>query len=305
MKCPNCGGELKANLTYCEFCNSQISSTMKKEQEQMNKAGCPKCGSSNITFSRETLGEVKGKKGSEIVRATVGVCHDCGYTWKTAMEEKKRKTWLWVLGWVFIFPLPLTILLLKKKNMKSSLKYGIIAAAWIVYGIMIATAGNDTPESEEPKMNVEATINVEETKTSKTKDKKEESTPTPKTDGKKEESTPTPEIDDKKEESTPTPKGKTEQEDIKKKIEDAVINPKLKEFLDSYEQFMDEYCEFMEKYDASDLKQLAKYTELLKKYYDFAEKADAYDTDIMTDAESAYYLEVMGRVMLKLSKTVH
>lgn len=37
----------------------------------------------------------------------------------TASQEivapKKRKTWLWVLGWICIFPLPLTILMLRKK----------------------------------------------------------------------------------------------------------------------------------------------------------------------------------------------
>ena len=46
---------------------------------------------------------------------------------------KKKKTWLWVLGWIFIFPVPLTIILLRKKDMNSILKYGIIAVAWIVY----------------------------------------------------------------------------------------------------------------------------------------------------------------------------
>lgn len=300
MKCPNCGGELKSNSTYCEFCNSQISGEMKKEQEQMNKAGCPKCGSSNIQFSRETQGEVKGKKRSEIVRATVGVCNDCGYTWKTAKEEKKGNIWLWVLGWVFIFPLPLTILLLRRKNMKNSLKYGIIAVAWIVYGVIIFSAGKEQPEGDENKTNVETTIKEGKTEEQKPEAKKDEITPTLKVKEKK--ITPTAEA--KKDEITPTPESKSEQKDIKKTIEDVLINPKLKEFLDSYEKFMDEYCEFMEKYDTSDLKQLVKYTELLKKYQEFAEKADAYNTDTMTEAESAYYLEVMGRVLQKMSKTL-
>lgn len=49
---------------------------------------------------------------------------------------KKRKTWLWVLGWIFIFPLPLTLILIKKPDMNKALKYGIIAAAWIMYFII-------------------------------------------------------------------------------------------------------------------------------------------------------------------------
>ena len=55
--------------------------------------------------------------------------------------NNKRKTWLWVLGWLCIFPLPLTILLLRKKEMKAPLKYGIIAVAWILYLIIALAAG--------------------------------------------------------------------------------------------------------------------------------------------------------------------
>lgn len=55
--------------------------------------------------------------------------------------NKGTPTWVWVLGWICIFPLPLTILLLRKKEMKSAVKYGIIAAAWIVY-LIIGLLGN-------------------------------------------------------------------------------------------------------------------------------------------------------------------
>lgn len=144
MKCPNCGAEIVNNSNFCEFCGSSITPQMRKEQEQLNKAGCPKCGSTNISFSREKQGEIKGKRGTAVVRSTVGLCKDCGYTWQTdsgASKAKKRKTWLWVLGWICIFPLPLTILLLRKKNMKPALKYGIIAIAWLIY-IIIGNSGN-------------------------------------------------------------------------------------------------------------------------------------------------------------------
>ncbi len=132
MKCPNCGAEIN-NSKYCEFCGSQITADMQKEQELLNKSACPKCGSTNIKFAREKIGESKGKRGTQIIRTTTGVCNDCGYTWQTQDAPKKKKTWLWVLGWIFIFPVPLTIILLRKKDMNSILKYGIIAVAWIVY----------------------------------------------------------------------------------------------------------------------------------------------------------------------------
>lgn len=147
MKCPNCGGEIEPGNNFCGSCGSQISLEMKKEQEQLNKAGCPKCGSSNVTFNREKNGEFKGKNGTAIIRSTVGFCKDCGYTWQTTEQKKKRKTWLWVLGWIFIFPLPLTLILLKKKDMKPILKYGIIAIAWILY-LLIAFSGRSNPPQE-------------------------------------------------------------------------------------------------------------------------------------------------------------
>ena len=154
MKCPNCGAEIKNNSKFCEFCGSAISTEMRREQEQLNKAGCPRCGSSNITFNREKQGEVKGKRGTAVVRSTVGVCKDCGCTWQADSDNKapkKRRTWLWVLGWICVFPVPLTILMLRKKSMKPAIKYGIIIVAWLIY-IMIAISGNSenttTPASD-------------------------------------------------------------------------------------------------------------------------------------------------------------
>lgn len=144
MKCQNCGAEIDPRSTTCSYCGSSISYEMRREQEQVNKQGCPKCGSSNISFSREKQGDYKGKKGTTVVRSTVGVCKDCGYTWyvEGSSTPKKAPVWLWVLGWVFIFPLPLTILLLRKKDMNPKLKYGIIAAAWVIYLIIGIAGGN-------------------------------------------------------------------------------------------------------------------------------------------------------------------
>ena len=168
MKCPNCGAEIKINSKYCEFCGSAVSAQMRREQEQLNKAGCPRCGSTNITFSREKQGEVKSKRGTAVVRSTVGVCKDCGCTWHTDSGNevpKRRKTWLWVLGWICIFPLPLTILMLRKKNMKPAVKYGIIVIAWLIY-IMIAVSGNSdsttTPTSDnQPVQNTVISVATE------------------------------------------------------------------------------------------------------------------------------------------------
>lgn len=49
---------------------------------------------------------------------------------------KKRKTWLWVLGWIFIFPLPLTIILARSKRMSHALKIILISLAWIIFAVI-------------------------------------------------------------------------------------------------------------------------------------------------------------------------
>ncbi len=154
MKCPNCGAEMEYGRV-CEYCGAHITSEMLHEQELLNKTGCPKCGSTNISFNREKHGEVKGKKSTVVVRHTVGLCKDCGYTWRVndgAPENKKSPIWLWVIGWILIFPLPLTILLLKKKDFKPVFKWLIIILAWIVYigiGIGSTTASMNKKQKTE------------------------------------------------------------------------------------------------------------------------------------------------------------
>ena len=158
MKCPSCNAEIGSSK-FCEYCGSQITVEMQKEQEQLNKEGCPKCGSTNIEIKRENQGEVRGKNSKKVLHQTVGFCKDCGYTWYPNGKEKPRKTWAWVLGWIFIFPLPLTLILMKKKDMKPALKYGIIAAAWILYFI-IAIASKSS-KTDEPVVPEQTTVTIE------------------------------------------------------------------------------------------------------------------------------------------------
>jgi len=410
MKCPKCGAEIKDGSKFCEYCGSQITADMKREQEYVNKAGCPSCGSSNIIFNREKQGEVKGKKGSAVVRATIGMCKDCGHTWQVQAEpDKKRKTWLWVLGWIFIFPLPLTILMLRPTTfpkLDKKIKYGIIALAWIIYAIwLIGSKGSDknttadtttdaTPVVETTVVDEKTTVEVKEVPVSTethlydnaeirdvmngsrdtklgemavikadSKDCTEEAIAdiyynffkkndfnwitliytdkndntgiyfntsiigvndqfevdeygdysavispdeilyVPSGDGKTltkmefEKKEPAEETTEKKEEPA--------EEATAEKEETNSVSPDLKAFLDSYEAFINQYCRFMENYDASDPTMLLEYAEMLTKYADFAGKAEAYDSDTMSDADRAYYLEVMARVEAKLAKVAY
>ena len=88
-----------------------------------------------ISYVKESKGKRKASNTSE-GGTTGGSMGNTG-------GPKKRNTLLWVLGWLSIFPLPLTILLLRKKEMKPGKKYGFIVAAWSVYLIMAAVANKN------------------------------------------------------------------------------------------------------------------------------------------------------------------
>ena len=59
----------------------------------------------------------------------------------SSAPTQRRRTWLWVLGWCFLFPVPV-ILLLKRSRMKTIAKIGIIIAAWIGWMCLFAAVVN-------------------------------------------------------------------------------------------------------------------------------------------------------------------
>lgn len=141
-----------------------ISHTTIKPLGDRKMANCSNCGSPNISFKRENVGEVRGKRAKQVVHRTVGFCRDCGYTWVSSTDSvnyKKKNTWLWVLGWLFIFPLPLTILLLRKKNMNSIVKYVIIGIAWLFY-LLIVTSGKTGDKTDATTPTTPATTQSQE-----------------------------------------------------------------------------------------------------------------------------------------------
>ena len=325
MKCPNCGAEIANGSKFCEFCGTQITYDMQREQEQLNKSGCPKCGSTNITFTRENQGEVRKKKSKQVVHTTVGYCKDCGYTWLPETEKpKKRKTFLWILGWIFIFPVPLTILMLRKKELDPKIKYGVIAAAWVLYLVLIiiSRSNNSKKQSQatvdnRPAVQSEASVespapkqesSIISNSKNDSSDKEESSKPE---ESKKEESSKAEESSEEiveesseeeisKEESSEEETIEEDSSEEPETVDDDLIRPEIKEAIDSYEAFIDEYCEFIESYDASDLTLLAKYAELLQKEVEMSQKFEAIQDQDLTEAETLYYTEVSLRCSQKM-----
>lgn len=148
MICPNCGGEF-GNGDRCQYCNSEATIDILRTRERLKKKGCPKCGSLDIRFDREDVnaqtnasGTRKRRRPKISVKRTVGYCKNCGYTWygdkedyenRIKEDEPDPKKAVWILGWTLCFPVPITILLARQKNLNIILKVVPIAAAWLLY----------------------------------------------------------------------------------------------------------------------------------------------------------------------------
>lgn len=81
-----------------------------------------------------------------------------------------------------------------------------------------------------------------------------------------------------------------------------LVNSSVKEAMDSYEAFVDEYIAFMQKYetssDASGM--LMEYMNYMTKYADLTEKIENMEDQDMSDADYAYYTEVLLRCSQKM-----
>lgn len=129
-KCDNCGSEYDG--MFCPRCGvkaGQIAKICPKCRAQYFSKACPECGyvggaasSADVNEIVNTLNDAANNIGNSISR--VGT--------QTA-ESKGNRLWLWILGWIFIFPLPLTILLNRNKTMNQVLKWVIIVFAWLLY----------------------------------------------------------------------------------------------------------------------------------------------------------------------------
>lgn len=176
MKCPSCGAEIGTSKT-CDYCGATISAEMLKEQEQLNKRGCPKCGSTNIEFKRENQGEIRGKNTKRIVHATVGYCKDCGYTWypnEASGTPKKNNMIWWVLGWIFFFPAPVMVLIWRKKNTWDiKIKIAVTVVFWILIFALGSRNNNATTDTQTTTTDTQTTTAGTETTNTQTEETKE------------------------------------------------------------------------------------------------------------------------------------
>ena len=139
VTCPHCGATLKVDpaskSAKCEYCGASF--LIDDEVQHVQYDDAEKAG-------------YEFEKGRQRAQKEAQRASQSDYRPQQPKQPEKKNPWimiLWIFGWICIFPLPLTILLLRKKDMKPAVKYGIIAAAWIIY-LIIGLSGksnkNDT-----------------------------------------------------------------------------------------------------------------------------------------------------------------
>jgi|GEM_PF-4884610 len=120
--CPNCGASLSIDKDKSSFSCNYCGNTFLLDNE-VRHIKYDNVEEAGYQFE-------KGRQRAQIERSQ----NQAQLTFKQPSTSKNtRKTWLWVLGWIFLFPLPLTIILIKNNSINKVLKYIIIVAAWLAY----------------------------------------------------------------------------------------------------------------------------------------------------------------------------
>ena len=132
MTCPNCGAQLQIdadrNQVYCEHCGTKL--LMQDEVQRFRYENAEDAGYQFEKGRQRAIAEAEARRMHNTCMQNPENVQPRSYS---PQPQRKRRTWLWVLGWLFIFPLPLTILLRRKPNMNPVLKYAIIVIAWVIY----------------------------------------------------------------------------------------------------------------------------------------------------------------------------
>ena len=320
-KCTSCGAELSVDPTQeaavCNYCGTPFI-VSKAVQDY------------NVTYQTNIVNERKG-----VVQSILDYASEKEKREEQRLEQerirneerksKRNKTILWVLGWIFIFPVPLTILMLRNKTLDTKVRYGVIAGGWILYLLIGLIGGRDNRDAGyTPSVNTPYTTEVY---VQTTQQVAEETAAADVTSASVLETEETPESAIV-ERALPNEMGETAEttseaaevsesteaepsfEDIRNAVENgdySLVTPEFKETMDQYEAFYDEYIAFMKKYTSGEgdmLSMLTDYTAMLERLDEWTTKMDAIDENSLSPADDAYYLIVTLRVEKKLLESL-
>ncbi|QKF06715.1 hypothetical protein HLV38_00215 [Berryella wangjianweii] len=135
LRCPHCQSAIRiddsARTAHCAFCDSSFLIDDEVIRVEMSMRG--EAGGSYRTDGRRD--EAPDWARSPDMRKAGDADSPAGPA-MSAASGPKRKTWLWVLGWLLMFPVPLTILMLKSprtQGIDRRVRIGIVVAVWALY----------------------------------------------------------------------------------------------------------------------------------------------------------------------------
>ena len=122
--CPYCGAKFEADSSKgsvkCPYCDSEVNSKSPTE--------VPAIEGRSDTSSKKPVD--KPWSSFDPAKETWAKAQD--QVKNNANKKGKKHLGLWILGWIFCFPIPLTILLLRSKKLEPKVKYSLVAVLWIV-----------------------------------------------------------------------------------------------------------------------------------------------------------------------------
>ena len=122
--CPHCGAPLqvdpKAQQAVCEYCG--MTTLIESSKQQTAK----------IDSEREGYLFEKGRLRAQSEQAQKPIVQQVRYEY-VSVQKKKRHTFWWIMGWIFIFPLPATVLIVRSRKLHWIIKTILILIVWGLY----------------------------------------------------------------------------------------------------------------------------------------------------------------------------
>lgn len=157
LTCPYCGAAVKikpgVRMTRCEYCDSALVI----EDEADHNVKDPD-SAEDIGYRFEKGWQRAREEQNRVVRpdTTGGMSgnHLAGAaqydhrSYRSVKPLRKKHTLWWVLGWIFIFPVPATILCVRSRKLSNLWKIAIIALCWLIY-IGIGASGSEESSGSE------------------------------------------------------------------------------------------------------------------------------------------------------------
>ncbi len=184
MTCPYCGNTFQvdadSNQLSCEFCGNPLFLNEGPSNSTISSAVNNSTSGNNVSNNQtNSIASQLGRKTGQAFGQIAGKMNNSGAQngyWSNQNNLDKQsnsnsKIWLWVIGWIFIFPVPLTILVLRSNKFNKDWKIGLISGGWLIWlffslivNVGVLSSGSNTERSNTAE-NVTEGVTIEDNAT--------------------------------------------------------------------------------------------------------------------------------------------